>query len=309
MRHFLTLGDLKPEELELLIDKSIEVKKSPERFSDALKDKTLLMVFAKPSLRTRVSFETGMTQLGGHGIYYDVSTSPMGKKESVADTAKTVSRYVDVVMARLFEHPQIEEFAANSSVPVINALTDSFHPCQVVADLQSVKEKFGKLAGLKLAFLGDGHTNMPNSLLLGCTLAGISISIGCPQGEKFEPFPETVEKAKKSASENNSSVEVLHKAEEAVKDADIVCTDSWMSYNIPENEKEERVKAFRPFQVNAELMGKAKPSAVFMHCLPAQRGMEVTNEVIDGKQSIVFDEAENRLHSQKAIMLWLLGKI
>jgi ornithine carbamoyltransferase len=309
LRHFLTLKDLNPKELSFLIEKSMEIKKEPERFSNFLNKKTLLMIFAKPSLRTRVSFEVGMTQLGGHAIYYNVATSPLGKKESISDTAKTASRYVDLIMARLFEHKDLEELAENSSVPVINALTNFSHPCQILADLQTITEKKGKLKGLKLAYLGDSNNNVTHSLLFGCSMTGINISIGCPQGKEFEPLPKVVSEAKKFAENSGSKVEVLHDAVKAVENADIVYTDSWMSYHIPESEKERRIKILMPFQVNSELMQHAKEDAVFMNCLPALRGFEQTAEVIDGSQSIVFDQAENRLHVQKALMLWLLKKI
>lgn len=306
--HLLTLTDFNAEQIMETINLGIEIKNNPEKYSNSLKDKTLLMIFAKPSLRTRVSFEVGMTQLGGHAIYYNIQTSPMGKKESVSDTAKTASRFVDIVMARLFEHKQIEEFASNASVPVINALTNFSHPCQILADLMTIKEKKGNLKGLKLAYLGDSNNNVTHSLLYGCSMLGINISIGCPDSNEFKPKPEVVEKAKEFAQTNNSIVEIIHDAKKAAKNADIIYTDSWMSYHIKEEEKEKRMQQLMPFQVNQELMQHAKPDAVFMNCLPAMRGMEQTSEVIDGPQSIVFDEAENRLHVQKALMLKLLKK-
>ncbi|MBN2478329.1 ornithine carbamoyltransferase [Candidatus Micrarchaeota archaeon] len=307
-RHFLTLNDVTNEELKNILNWADEIKKNPGKYSGELKDKTLLMIFAKPSLRTRVSFEVGITQLGGHGIYYDISTSPMGKKETIGDTAKTSSRYVDIVMARLFEHSDIEEYAENSDVPVINALTNFSHPCQIVADLQTIKEKKGELMGLKLAYLGDSNNNVTHSLICGCTKVGMNISVGCPKGEVFMPQKKVVDEGKKIAEETGGSVTITHNAEEAVKDADVVYTDSWMSYHIKAEEKEERMKTLMPYQVNRELMDRAKPDAIFMNCLPAMRGMEQTAEVIDGPQSVVFDEAENRLHAQKAVMLFLLGK-
>ncbi len=307
VRHFLTLNDINDEELANLIDKSIEMKNNPKDYSASFKDKTLLMIFAKPSLRTRVSFEVGCTQMGGHGIYYNIQTSPMGKKECISDTAKTVSRYCNIVMARLFEHKDIEEFAKNSTIPVINALTNFSHPCQIVADLMTIKEKKGKLKGLKLAYLGDSNNNVTHSLMYGCAKVGIDISIGCPEGEEFSPEENVVKECREIAKKNGSKVEVMNDANEAVKDADVVYTDSWMSYHIPENKKVERVKIFSPFQVNSELMKNAKEDAVFMNCLPAMRGFEQTAEVIDGPQSVVFDQAENRLHTEKTIMLFLLG--
>jgi ornithine carbamoyltransferase len=306
--HLRNLNDFTKEELKKIIEKAIEIKKNPETYSTALKDKTLLMIFEKPSLRTRVSFEVGMTQLGGHAIFYSIKDSPLGKKESIEDTAKTASRYVDLIMARLYRQEDLDALAENSSVPVINALTDKYHPCQIISDLQTIKEKKGKLKEIKLAYMGDCNNNVTHSLLLGCTMVGMNISVACPKGKEFEPQKEVIEKAKENAKETGSKIEVLHNAQEAAKDADVIYTDSWMSYHIPEEKKEERIEIFKPFQVNEELMSKAKKNAVFMNCLPAIRGMEQTKEVIDGKQSIVFDQAENRLHAQKAIMLYLTEK-
>ncbi len=308
VKHLTSLYDFSPEELSKIIDLGIDVKNNPEKYSTALKDKTLLMIFEKPSLRTRVSFEVGMTQLGGHAIFYSIANSPMGKKESIEDTARTASRFVDIIMARLFEHEHLMKLSENASVPVINALTNFSHPCQIASDLQTIKEKKGKLKGLKLAYLGDSNNNVTHSLIYGCAMMGLNISVGCPEGKEFEPQQKVIDKAKEYAEKSGSKIIVTHNASEAVKDADVVYTDSWMSYHIPKEQEQERVKIFQPFQVNQELMSQAKPDAVFMNCLPAKRGYEQTSEVIDGPQSIVFDQAENRLHAQKAIMLYLLGK-
>jgi ornithine carbamoyltransferase len=306
-KDILDLSSLSEQDILAILDLADEVKKNPDKYAKSMKDKTLLMIFEKPSLRTRVSFEVGMTQMGGHAIYYDIATSPMGKKESIPDTAKTASRYCDMIMARLFKHEHIEELAENASVPVINALTDFSHPCQILADLQTIREKKGKLKGLKLAYVGDSNNNVTHSLMLGCAIAGMDVSVGCP--DNHSPLPEVVEKAKKFAERSGSRVVITNNAAEAVKDADIVYTDSWMSYHIPADQKEERINVFQPYQVDSELMKHAKQDAVFMNCLPAIRGMEQTAEVIDGPQSIVFDEAENRLHVQKALMLKLMEKI
>jgi ornithine carbamoyltransferase len=307
-RHLTSLYDFTSEELMKIIDLGIELKKNPEKYATALKDKTLLMIFEKPSLRTRVSFEVGMTQMGGHAIFYSIKDSPLGKKESIEDTVKTASRYVDIIMARLFEHDHIMKMAEHSGVPVINALTNFSHPCQIACDLQIIKEKKGKLNGLKLTYLGDSNNNVTHSLLYGCSMVGMDIFVGCPKGEEFEPQPQVVAKAKEFAEKHGSKVVVTNDPIEAAKDADIIYTDSWMSYHIPKEKESERVKIFQPYQVNSDLMKQAKPDAVFMNCLPAMRGYEQTAEVIDGSQSIVFDQAENRLHVQKAIMLFLLGK-
>ncbi|MBU0677433.1 MAG: ornithine carbamoyltransferase [Verrucomicrobia bacterium] len=306
MKHLITLADWTSEDVESVLELAAKVKAKPGKYAGMMAGKTLLMVFEKPSLRTRVSFETGMTQLGGHAIYYDMSTSPLGAgKETIEDTVQTVSRYVDVIMARLFEHDAAERMAASSSVPVINALTNYSHPCQILADLQTIKEMKGRLAGLKLAYLGDANNNVTHSLMFGCALTGMNISIGCPVGADYSPAQKVIETAM-SLAIKDAEVEVTHDARQAARDADIVYTDSWMSYHIAADKLEERVRVFTPYQVNADLMGLAAPDAIFMNCLPAVRGYEQTADVIDGPQSVVFDEAENRLHVQKAVMLRLL---
>ncbi len=304
MKSLLSLKDLSKKEIEKLIDGAVDIKKAPEKYSDSLKGKTLLMIFEKPSLRTRISFETGMTQMGGHAIFMDTKDSPLGEKESIADTAKTSSRYCDIIMARLFKQTDIEELAKNTTVPVINGLTDTFHPCQILSDLQTIYEKKKKLEGLKLCFSGDGNNNVTHSLLLGCSIMGMDISVGCPK--EHMPQPQIIEITKENSKESGSKIEISDNAEKAVEGADIVYTDTWLSYHIPKEQKEERISVFKPFQVTNELMKNAKEDALFMNCLPAMRGYEQTAEVIDGKQSIVFDQAENRLHMQKAIMLELL---
>ena len=308
MRHFLTLKDISSKEMMTIIDNGIDIKKSPEKYAEAMTRKTLLMIFEKPSLRTRLSFETGMTQMGGHAIFYSTANSPLGKKESPADTMKVASRMVDIIMARLFSHEMLEEMAKNATIPVINALTNFSHPCQILADLMTVKEKFGKLSGLKLAYLGDSNNNVTHSLMFGCSMAGMDIAVGCPKGEDFEPDKKVTQYVKDTASKNSCSVLITNDAEEAVKNANVIYTDSWMSYHIAPEKEKERVETFKPYQVNQELMKLADKNAVFMNCLPAMRGYEQTAEVIDGPQSIVFQEAENRLHAQKALMLFLLNQ-
>jgi ornithine carbamoyltransferase len=307
MKGIISLVDWDCKDILDLISHAAKIKKSPEKYFDALKNKTMLMIFEKPSLRTRVSFEAGMTQLGGHAIYMDAKDTPLGEKESIADTAKASSRYCDIIMARMFKQSDIEEMAKNATVPVINGLTDVFHPCQILSDLFTIYEKKNKLKGLKLCFVGDGNNNVTHSLLLGCSLAGMDISVGCPK--EHMPQKWIVKIAEKNAEKSGSKIEILNDAKKAAENADIVYADSWMSYHIPKEQKEERVKTFKPFQVNSELMKHAKKDAVFMNCLPAMRGYEQTADVIDGKQSIVFDQAENRLHMQKAIILKLLNKI
>lgn len=305
----LSLADWDQTRIEKTLNLAEDLKKRPELYSDSLSQQTLLMIFEKPSLRTRVSFETGMTQLGGHAIYYDMSTSPMGAgKESIADSARTVSRYVDIIMARLYEHKDLVELASFADVPVINALTNDTHPCQILADLQTIREKLGSLKGKTLSFFGDGFNNVTHSLLVGCASVGMNIRVACPEGKDSTPEDRILEIAKDRASASGGSVSVCRDAKEAAAGADVLYTDSWMSYHIDPSETEERIARFQPFQINAELMSLAAPSAIFMNCLPADRGKEQTAEVIDGPQSVVFDQAENRLHAQKAVMLSLLDQ-
>lgn len=303
--HLLSLAHLDSENILELISRASKVKNNPEKYGDALKNKTMLMIFEKPSLRTRVSFEAAMTQLGGHAIYLDAKDSPLGEKESIADTAKVSSRYCDIIMARLYRQEDIEELASNSNVPVINGLTDTFHPCQILSDIFTINEKKGRLKGLKLSYVGDGNNNITHELLLGCSAAGIDVSIGCPK--TMMPQKWIVGIALKKAKASGSKITITNNPKEAVKNADIVYTDTWMSYHIPRQEKAKRMKILKPFQVSMQLMKEANKDAVFMHCLPAIRGNEQTADVIDGKKSIVFDQAENRLHMQKAIILKLAG--
>jgi len=308
MNHLLSLEEWSSDQILAVLDLADAVKREPDRYASALKQKTLLMIFEKPSLRTRLSFETGMVQLGGHAIYYDTRTSPMGAgKETIQDSIRTATRYVDMVMARLFKHEDLLEMAGCSNVPVINALTDYAHPCQILADLQTIREKKKRLKGLKLAYLGDGCNNVTHSLMFGCAKTGMHIAVGSPPGPDFSPLAEVREKAARFAEASGSSVEVTDDPVAAVRGADVVYTDSWMSYHIPKEKEDERIRIFQPYQVTAALMAEARRDAIFMNCLPAARGYEQTAEVIDGPQSVVFDEAENRLHAQKAVMLTLSG--
>lgn len=308
IRHLITLADWNRQDITALMEKAKDVKAHPQNYSNALAQKTLVMIFEKPSLRTHLSFEIGMTQLGGHGIYYNTGTSPLGKgKETIGDTIRVISRYADIVMARLFSHQTIVEMAQYATVPVINALTNFSHPCQILADLLTILEKKGTLAGLKLAYLGDSNNNVTHSLLYGCAQVGMNIAVGCPEDEAYCPNHGVLNHAKTIAATHGSTVTLTHNPAEAAKDADVIYTDTWMSYHVPPEEEKKRLDMLRPFQVNAKLMGTTK-NAIFMHCLPATRGNEQTAEVFDGPASVVFDEAENRLHAQKAIMLTLLGK-
>ncbi len=304
----LALADWPARRIERTIALGFEVKAHPERYRKAMDGRTLIMIFEKPSLRTRVSFETGVTQLGGHAIYYDMSTSPLAAgKESVADMAATLSRYVDVIMARLFDHAVIVELARHATVPVINGLTDFAHPTQALADFMTIREKKGGWKGLRLAYFGDSRNNMTHSLLSGCARLGMHMTVACPPDDAFRPDPRVLRQAQRFATRTGARIEVTDKAARAARGADVVYTDSWMSYHIPAEQREARLRALAPYQVNAELMRRAKPDAIFMNCLPAQRGLEQTAEVIDGPQSVVFDQAENRLHIHKAILLTVLG--
>lgn len=307
MRHLLTLNNWTSEQIAEAVQTARKIKADPAEVEDTLRRKTLCMFFEKPSLRTRLSFEAGMNQLGGHAIYYDTSTSPLGGgKESIADTVRTTCRYVDIIMARLFKHEHLLEMAEHSSVPIINALTDFTHPGQILADLQTIQEKKGNLAGLKLAYLGDSFNNVTHSLLFACPKMGIHLSIGCPEGKAYEPADAALRAARADAATRGVTLDVTHDAAAAVRNADVVYTDSWMSYHIPKDKAAERKMIFAPYQVTGELMKKAKPDAIFLNCLPAMRGMEQTADVIDGPQSVVFDQAENRMHMHKALLLILL---
>ncbi len=304
MKNDLTsLENMGSETLGKLVAAAEKIKANKEAFAHKLEGKTLLSIFEKPSLRTRLSFEVAMQQLGGKAITIDTQTTTIGKKESIEDTAKVTSRYVDIIMARMYSQSDVEKLAKNASVPVINGLTDKYHPCQILSDLLTIKERKGKLKGLKVAFVGDGNNNVTHCLLIGCALAGINISVACPK--KHSPQKDVLEKALKASK--GTKIEITDNPEKAVQGADVVYTDTWMSYQVKDEEKEQRIMDFGAFQVTEELMQKAKKDAIFMHCLPAQRGYEQTAEVIDGKQSVVFDQAENRMHMQKAILLYSKG--
>jgi len=298
-KDFLTLDELSQNEIQQLIQLAIKLKKQLKsaKTKPLLKNKTLAMIFQKPSTRTRVSFETAMFQLGGHALHLTSNELQLSRGESIEDTAKTLSRYVDVIMARVYDHKMLDLLAKNSSIPVINGLSNSFHPCQTLADLMTIQEKKKKLKNLKIAWIGDGN-NVCNSLLHGCAKLGINISVATPKG--FEPDRTVVAKCKK-----NIDLEITTNPITAVKNADVVMTDTFTSIH---NRDKKRIKKFLPkFQVNSALMKNAKKDAIFLHCLPAKRGYEVTSSVIDGPQSVVWDEAENRLHTQKALLVSLLG--
>ncbi len=296
-RHFLTLLDISPEELRRMVDRARELKQMHRSGAcyEPLKNKVLGMVFEKSSTRTRVSFETAMIHFGGQAIFLSPRDTQLGRGEPIEDSARVLSRMVDVIMVRTFEHPKLELFAAYSDVPVINALTDMYHPCQLLADIQTYVEHRGELQGRTVAWIGDGN-NMCHSYINAARQLDFKLNIACPEG--FEPKAEVMESA-------GDRVELLRDPMEAARDADLVVTDVWASMG-QEDEQDGRSAVFQAYQVNGLVMGQAKPDALFMHCLPAHRGEEVSPDVIDGPQSAVWDEAENRLHSQKALLEFLL---
>lgn len=299
-----SLADLTPAEIQGLLDEAVELKAQWRGGGNepVLAGKTLAMVFQKPSLRTRVSFEMAMKQVGGSAMYLSPDEIGLGKRESVADVARVLSRYVDGIMARVFAHEHILELARYSSVPVINGLSDYNHPCQGLADLLTIYERLGRLAGVTLTYVGDGN-NVLTSLLFGGAKLGLRVIAACPPG--YEPSEEVLDLARGFAAASGGAVAVVNDPHEAVRGADVIYTDVWTSMG-QEAEREKRLQVFPPYQVNARLVGEARPDAIVMHCLPADRGQEITDEVIDGPHSAVFDQAENRMHAQKAVLVRLL---
>jgi len=305
--HFLSLADWSRPKIEELLRFATAIKELPGQYIHALEGRVLLMMFQKPSLRTRVSFESAMARLGGHAITFDVTQSAWGQgRETPGDAVQTASRYVDAILARLFSHAELLDLARHSTVPVINGLTDLEHPCQALGDLLTLQERFGDLQGLRLAYVGDANNNVVHSLLDACSKTGIHLSIGCPRGKEFEPDAAVLARASGFALKTGSCLQLVHDPRLAVSNADVVYTDTWTSYHVPAERREIRHQILRPFRVTAELMHLARPGAAFMHCLPAWRGHELEAEVLDGPQSIVFAQAENRLHTEKAILLSLI---
>lgn len=299
MKHLISISDLTKAEILSIIELADELKKERRNkiFKEQLKNKILAMIFELPSTRTRVSFEVAMLELGGYALYLSWKDLQLGRGEPIKDTARVMSRYVHAVMMRVRDHETIEEFARFSSIPVINGLSNLEHPCQILADLLTIKEKKGKLSNVKIAWIGDGN-NVCNSLILASTLLGMKITVACPEG--YEPNPEILKKAK-----NFGEVEIVRDPKDAVKNADVIYTDVWASMG-QEEEREKRLRVFKNYQVNEELISNAK-DAIVMHCLPAHRGEEITDSVIEGENSVVFDQAENRLHAQKAILIKLIS--
>lgn len=300
---FLSLKDYSTEEILDLLHLAIELKKPENKYLPLLKGKVLGMIFEKSSTRTRVSFEAGMLQLGGNAMFLSSQDTQLGRGETIADTARVLSGYLDGLMIRTFHQSAVEELAEFSSIPVINGLTDDYHPCQVLADLMTLIEHFGELKGRKLAYIGDGN-NMANSLMIGAAKVGLDIAIAAPKG--YEPKAEMVELAQAIAKETGALVTVTNDPAEAVTGSDAIYTDVWASMG-QEAEAIKRLNDFAGFQVNAELVAHAKPDYIFMHCLPAHREEEVTTDILEGPHSVIFQEAENRLHAQKAVLVTLMG--
>ena len=305
IRHFHRHDDLSPAEQTEVLDRALRLKR--ERFAERplAGPKTVALIFDKTSTRTRVSFAVGVADLGGSPLIIDSGVSQMGGKESIEDTAKVLSRMVEMIVWRTSGHGPMEQMAENATVPVINSLTDDFHPCQILADLLTIREHKGELAGLTAAYLGDAANNMAHSYLLGFATAGMHIRVAGPEG--YQPNPGYVADAERIAAETGGSVTVTADPVAAAAGADIIITDTWVSMG-QEAEKEARIQTFGDYQVNEALMAQAKDDAIFLHCLPAYRGYEVSEGVIDGPQSVVWDEAENRVHAQKALMSWLLDQ-
>ncbi|WP_226675770.1 ornithine carbamoyltransferase [Mesobacillus jeotgali] len=303
-KDLLTLADLQPEEILTLLEKAVVLKEKTlkKQFDQPLKGKILGMIFDKSSTRTRVSFEVGMIQLGGSALYLNGNDLQLGRGESVADTAQVLSQYLDGIMIRTFSHKSVEELADHADIPVINGLTDLYHPCQALADLLTIYEQKGKLKGLKLAYIGDGN-NVAHSLMISCTKVGMDVSIASPKG--YFPDETITARCEDFARQSGANLVITQSPQEAVKNADIIYTDVWTSMG-QELENEQRLKDFHEYQVNEALLQEANEDYLFMHCLPAHRGEEVTAEVIDGAHSVVFEQAGNRLHAQKALLVELL---
>lgn len=304
-RHFVNMNDFNPDELRLVLATAADVKKNPGAYRDKFSGKTLAMIFQKPSLRTRVSFEAGMTRMGGHAIYLSPNDISIGKREITEDIAIVLSRMADMIMARVFGHDIVEDLAKHSRVPVINGLSDHEHPCQILADLQTIHERKGKLAGLRWVYCGDGN-NVAHSIMLGGALAGMHVTIISPDG--YKPAEKVVEASQSIAKKTGGSVSVSGDMPGAVKGADVLYTDVWASMG-QEAEAAERKRVFSGYTIDMKVLSLANPDCVLLHCLPAHYGDEITYDVTRTKNSAIFDEAENRMHAQKALMLHLAGAV
>jgi ornithine carbamoyltransferase len=301
-RDFLSIDDVEPAQLRHLLDLADRVKATPADFAERLSGKAVALIFEKPSTRTRVSFEVAVASLGAHPLALSSSELQLGRGETIEDTGRVLSRYVDAIVLRTFGQERLEALASTATVPVINALSDYEHPCQILADLQTVRERKGDSQGKVLTYVGDGN-NVTHSLLLGASMLGMEVRVATPVG--YEPIPQVVQRAEELARETGGAVEVGNDPDKAAEGADVLYTDVWSSMG-QEAEHDERVLVFTSFRIDRNLLARASPEAIVMHCLPAHRGEEITDEVIDGPQSVVWDQAENRLHSQKALLLWLL---
>ena len=304
-RHFLRDDDLTPDEQAEVLALAAEVKRQPFAYRPLEGPRGVGVIFDKNSTRTRFSFEMGIAQMGGHAVVVDGRTTQLGRDESLEDTGRVLSRFVEAVVWRTFGQERLEAMASTASIPIVNALSDLFHPCQVLADLQTIVERKGRTAGLTMTYLGDGANNMAHSLALGGATAGMHVTISAPDG--FAPDPVVIADVEKRAALTGGSVSVESDPVAASRGADVLVTDTWVSMGQEDDGKDRRAP-FRPYQINSELLAVADPDAVVLHCLPAHRGDEITDEVIDGPASAVFDEAENRLHAQKALLIWLLGQ-
>jgi ornithine carbamoyltransferase len=300
-KDFISLLDFTPDELQFIIDQAAQLKNAPRNACDLLKGKSFALIFQKPSNRTRVSFETGIFQMGGNPIYLAPEDINLGKREPTADIARTLSRFVDGIVARVFSHDDLLALSKFATIPVINALSDLSHPCQILADMLTVQEEFGRFKGLRLAYIGDGN-NICNSLLIACSRLGVDIAVATPAG--YEPSPAYVAAARAAARESGAQVFLTTSAQEAASGAHVLYTDTWVSMG-QEEETARRLKDFDGFQIDERLAAKADAKHIFLHCLPAHRGQEVAAAVIDGLHSKIFDEAENRLHAQKAVLKFL----
>jgi ornithine carbamoyltransferase len=304
-RHFLRDDDLTPEEQAEVLALAAELKSAPFSRRPLDGPRGVAVIFDKNSTRTRFSFEIGVAHLGGHAVVVDGRSTQLGREETLEDTGRVLSRYVDAIVWRTFAQDRLTAMASGATVPIVNALSDEFHPCQVLADLQTLVERKGELTGLRMSYFGDGANNMAHSLMLGGVTAGISVTIAAPPG--FEPDPEFVAAARKRGEQTGATVTLTTDAQAGADGADVLVTDTWTSMG-QENDGLDRVAPFKPFQINSDLLARADSDAVVLHCLPAHRGYEITDDVIDGLQSAVWDEAENRLHAQKALLVWLLER-
>jgi len=300
MTHLISVSDLTHEEVYEILDLAARMKEGRDQYMDVLKGMSLAMIFEKPSTRTRVSFEVAMTELGGHALYLNHADLQLGRSETICDTASVLSRYVHAIMARVYNHETVRELARCADIPVINALSDMEHPCQLLADLLTIRERKGDLKDLRIAWIGDGN-NVCNSLILGSAITGMNLSVACPAG--YEPDAGVVARA----NELGSGVLITNDPTEAASGADVLYTDVWVSMG-DEKDEEKRLRDFSGFQINSDLLSRAKSDCIVLHCLPAHRGQEISAEVLDGKHSVVMDQAENRLHAQKALLMTVVPR-